>query len=61
MEAPDAPKVQGASTSSAAPVVEQQQPHLNRFQLSFEENVTTDDGGRNSDKERELSRLEAQL
>ena len=56
--------VQGASTSSDAPRVveqQQQQPHLDHFQLSFEENVAADDDGWNSDKERELSRLEAQL
>lgn len=40
---------------------QQQQPHLDHFQLSFEENVAADDDGWNSDKERELSRLEAQL
>lgn len=50
--------VQGASTSSAAPrLVEQQQyqPHLDQFRLGHEE-----DAGWNESKERELSRLEAE-
>ena len=52
----------GASTSSVAPRVVEQQPHLDHFQLSFEENVVAaDDGGWNEEKDRELSRLEAQL
>ena len=33
----------------------------NKIRWSFEENVAADDGGWNSDKERELSTLEAQL
>lgn len=55
--------VQGASSSSAPRVVEsqQQQPHLDNFQLSFEENVKPADDGWNSEDERELSRLEAQI
>ena len=55
--------VQGESSSSAQRVVEQQQqlPRLDNFQVSFEENVAADDDGWNSEKERELSRLEAQL
>ena len=52
----------GASTSSVAPRVVEQQPHLEHFKLSFEENVVAaDDGGWNEEKDRELSRLEAQL
>ena len=64
VKAADALRVQGASTSSVAPVVveqQQHQPHLDHFQLSFEENVAAADDGWNSEKERELSRLEAQL
>lgn len=47
MKAADAPRVQGASTSSVALVVveQQQQQPLDHFQLSFEENVAADDGG----------------
>ena len=42
-------------------VVQQQQlPHLDHFQLSFEDNLAVDDGGWTSDMERELSRLEAE-
>ena len=54
---------QGASSSSAPRVTVQQQqlPHLDQFQPSFEENVAVDDGGWTSDMERELSRLEAQI
>jgi hypothetical protein len=65
--AADAPEqqqfVQGASSSSAPRVVEpqQHQPHLDHFQLSFEENVKPADDGWNSEDERELSRLEAQI
>lgn len=53
----------GASSSSAPRVVEQQQqqPHLDHFQLSFEENVKAADDDWNSEDERELSRLEAKL
>ena len=40
---------------------QQQEPHLDNFLLSFEENVAAYEDGWNSDKERELSRLEAQL
>ena len=55
--------VQGASSSSAPRVVEpqQQQPHLDNFQLSFEENVKPADDGWNSEDERELSMMEAEL
>ena len=54
---------QGASSSSASRFVVQQQqlPHLDHFRLNFEENVSANDGGWNSEDERELSRLEAQL
>lgn len=54
---------QGASSSSAPRFVVQQQqlPHLDHFRLNFEENVPANDGGWNSEDERELSRLEAQL
>ena len=69
VQAADAPQqqqqqfVQGASSSSAPRVVEpqQQQPHLDNFQLSFEENVKPADDGWNSEDERELSRMEAEL
>ena len=40
---------------------QQQEAHLDNFLLSFEENVAAYENGQNSDKERELSRLEAQL
>ena len=40
---------------------QQQEPHLDNFLLSFEENVATYEDGWNSDKERELTKLEAQL
>ena len=46
--------LQGASSSSAP------QPHLENFQLSWEENVDVANNW-NSEDERELSRLEAQL
>lgn len=55
--------VHGASSSSAPSVVEpqQQQLHLDNFQLSFEENAKPADDGWNSEDERELSRMEADL
>lgn len=55
--------VQGASSSSAPRVVEpqQQQPHLDNFQLSFEKTMKPADDGWNSKDEQELRRLESQI